>query len=199
MENRLHFFAGNFPILFLSFALSIATGTNAQTHPSDPLRAFDYYMGTWVLPSNHPAVKRSPKFANFQVIDFRWGGEKKLIHSATGIVSQNENTPFSEGIISINPRTKKIVWLEYQYDGDLLFEGEYVYLENNVLQRLYTVHYAEGYKDIPNPQEEGWTRLYRETFIPTSADTIDWKTETYIGKKWIEAGTPGGSSAIRRK
>ncbi|WP_421764717.1 hypothetical protein [Ekhidna sp.] len=170
-----------------------------ESAKDSPLQVFDYYMGVWLLPSDHPGVLRNPILADLQVINFSWGKQKKLIHSSTGIVSVNKKIPFSEGIITVNPTTKSITWLEYQYEGDLLFEGEYIPLDNGSLQRLYTVRYVEGDKTIPNPDEPGWSRLYRETFIPFSKDTIDWVTETYIDGKWIEAGTPGGSSAVRKK
>lgn len=182
-------------ITFLVFITFINT-SNSQT-PDDPLKPFDYYMGKWVPPKDHPMAKH-PKLAYLQVIDFEWGANRRLIKSKTGIHSDEYNIPFSEGTITYNPMTEKIVWLEYQYDGDLLFEGEYIPLEDGGLQRLYTVYYQVGDTTIPNPQEAGWTRLYKETFTRLAADTIDWKTETFIGNKWIKAGSPGGFKAVRK-
>ncbi|MEQ9426545.1 MAG: hypothetical protein RJQ09_19135 [Cyclobacteriaceae bacterium] len=177
--------------------LIIPTALQAQM-PEEPLKSLEYYMGIWIPPLNHPMTTNNPKMAHLQVIAFEWGAQKKVIKSTTGIISDEYNIPFSEGTITYNPLTKKIVWLEYQYDGDLLFEGEYKPLADGSMERLYTVYYVEGDKTIPNPQEGGWTRLYRETFTPFHQDTIAWKTETYIGEKWIKAGSDG-FKAVRKK
>ncbi|MEP1097395.1 MAG: hypothetical protein ABJG78_19920 [Cyclobacteriaceae bacterium] len=176
--------------------LCISASTRAQ-EVNDPLKPLEYYMGVWIPPKDHPMGK-DPKMAHLQVINFEWGANRKLVRSTTGIHSQEYNIPFSEGTITYNPMSEKIVWLEYQYDGDLLFEGEYLSLENGGLQRIYTVYYAKEDKSIPNPQEAGSTRLYRETFTPLAADTIGWKTETYIGNEWIKAGSGGGFKAVRK-
>ncbi|MEP5612245.1 MAG: hypothetical protein ABJP45_08345 [Cyclobacteriaceae bacterium] len=181
--------------LLVSF-LFIVTSTAAQ-EVADPLKSLEYYIGIWVPPADHPMAK-DPKLRHLRVIDFEWGANRKLVRSKTGIHSEEYNIPFSEGTITYNPMSEKMVWLEYQYDGDLLFQGEYISLENGGLQRIYTVFYAEGYESIPNPKEPGWTRLYRETFTRLAADTIDWKTETYIGGKWIKAGSSGGFKAVRK-
>ncbi|MEP1033759.1 hypothetical protein [Ekhidna sp.] len=183
-------------VLFIMFS-TILSVVNGQTK-TDPLAVFEYYMGKWIPPLDHP-MAQNPKLIHLQVIDFEWGASRMLIRSKTGIHSPEYNIPFSEGTITYNPLTEKIIWLEYQYDGDLLFEGEYIALENGGLQRIYTVYYQEGYEAIPNPKEEGWTRLYKETFTPIGTDTIDWKTETFINEKWIKAGSPGGFKAVRKK
>jgi hypothetical protein len=165
--------------------------------PDDPLKPLENYIGIW-LPSSDVPMANDPKFKHLQVINFEWGAGKKVVKSSTGIYSDDYNIPFSEGTITYNPMSKKIVWIEYQYDGDLLFEGEYITLENGGLQRLYTVYYLVGTNTIPNPEEGGWSRIYRETFTPIAADTIAWKTETFIDNKWIKGASADGFKAVRK-
>ena len=87
-----------------------------------------------------------------------------------------------------------------EHENEILFEGEYVPLDDGGLQRVYTVYYTEGYESIPNPQVEGWTRLFRETFIPTSENTIDWLTEAFVDGDWVKYGRNGGDfKAVRYK
>ncbi len=170
-----------------------------QKH-KNPLEQLSYYIGIWGPPPGHPIAVKNPKMKDLKVIDFAWGKDKKVIWSKTGFYSNQKKEVFSEGMITYNPNTKKIVWLEYQIDNELLFEGEYIPLGNNKFQRVYTVYYAQDYPDIPNPHVEGWTRKYRETFTPTSQNTIDWLTESLIDGKWIKQGQNNGDfKAVRNK
>ncbi|GAA4275158.1 hypothetical protein U6A24_17465 [Aquimarina gracilis] len=172
-------------IVSIFWLVSIFTSTlNAQSE--NPLEQLSYYIGTWRPNADQPMVKRNPKMKDYKVIDFNWGSNKKVIHSRTGMYANIKEEFSSEGIITYNPNTKKIVWLEYQIDNEILFEGEYKILGNNKVQRVYTVYYAENYPDIPNPQLPGWTRKYRETFTPVSKNTINWLTETLIDGKWVK-------------
>ena len=162
----------------------------------NPLEQLSFYIGTWGIPLDDAFLKKRPEMKDLKVIDFKWGKDKRVIWSRTGFFSDSINSVMSEGMISYNPTTKKIVWLEYQIDNELLFEGEYRIIKDNVVQRIYNVYYAEGYKAIPNPEVEGWTRKYRETFTPTSDNNIDWLTETYINGEWVKRG-PDDTKAVR--
>ncbi len=178
--------------------ISLALVRKKIPFTQNPLEKLSYYIGTWGPNLDQPMVKRNPKMKDYKVIDFSWGSNKKVIISRTGINSNQGGKISSEGIITYNPNTKKIVWLEYQIDNEILFEGEYTILDNNKVQRVYTVYYAEDYPDIPNPQLPGWTRKYRETFTPISDNTIDWLTETLIDGKWVKQGQNNGDfKAIR--
>ncbi|MDJ0646462.1 MAG: hypothetical protein QNJ57_10820 [Flavobacteriaceae bacterium] len=155
----------------------------AQTQ-ENRLEQLSFYIGTWGLPSDGLMMQKNPKMKDYKVIDLEWGAHKKVIVSRTGIYNENGEEIHSEGIITFNPNNNKLVWLEYQIENEILFEGEYVYIENNQVQRIYTVHYPAGYKTILYPELEGWTRKFRETFTPTSENTIDWLTEVLIDGKW---------------
>ncbi len=85
-------------LFVLTFALLAGIMSRSQSL-DNPLVAFDYYMGVWLLPSDHPAVAYNPKLVDLQVISFKWGTQRKVIHSTTGIVSEEDNIPFSEGLI----------------------------------------------------------------------------------------------------
>ena len=69
----------------------------------------------------------------------------------------------------------------------MLFVGEYKLLGENKVLREYTVHYPERFKEIPHPEVKGWTRLYKETFIPTTDNSMD----------WIPGTSGGDSKAVR--
>ncbi len=172
--------------------ISLALARTKIQKSKNPLEQLSYYIGTWGAPVGHPMVKKNPKLKDLKVIDFEWGHHKKVIWSKTGIYTDEKKEVFSEGMITYNPNNKKIVWLEYQIDNEILFEGEYKILDENKVQRVYTVYYAENYPDIPNPHLDGWTRKYRETFTPTSENTIDWLTETWVDGKWIRGGQNNG-------
>ncbi|GAB5398464.1 MAG: hypothetical protein Aureis2KO_00490 [Aureisphaera sp.] len=165
----------------------------------NPLEQLEFYMGTWSIPEDEPFIVKNPKYKDLKVIDFEWGSEKRVIHSRTGIYAKNDTIMFSEGIITYNPTTNKLMWLEFQIDGNMLFEGEYRILDGNTVQREYTVHYPVGDKTIPHPEVAGWTRLYRETFIRTSDNSIDWITKTFINGKWIPGSSGGDAKAVRDK
>ncbi|GAA4276568.1 hypothetical protein [Aquimarina mytili] len=180
-------------------SLTVLQHVRAQ-ESENPLELFSYYIGTWGPTPNDIMVRKNPKMIDFKVISFEWGHDKKVIRSTTGIFSDHENNVFSEGIITYNPNTKKIVWLEYQIKNEILFEGEYHSLGDHKIERVYTVYYAKDYPDIPNPQVKGWTRKYRETFTPTSDTTINWLTETWIDGKWIRQGQNNGDfKAVKDK
>jgi len=183
--------------IFLFVALFSFAGKNVGTAQDNPLEKLSYYMGTWSLPHDDPVFKKRPKLKDLKVIDFKWGTNKKLIHSRTGLYTATDTIMFSEGIITYNPTTKKLMWLEFQLDGPFLFEGEYRIIKGNKVQREYKVHYPVGYESIPHPEAEGWTRLYRETFIPTSENNIDWITEVYINGKWLPGMSGGDTKAVR--
>ncbi len=185
----------NIRVLFMIvFWMVLSTNVSAQ---ENPLEGLSYYIGTWGFPKNDPFVQKRPELKDLKIIDFAWGADNKVIHSKTGIYTEGGKKMFSEGIITYNPTTNKLVWLEFQLDGPFLFEGEYVLMGNNKVQRIYTVHYPKGYKQIPHPEVSGWTRLYRETFIPTSENSIDWVTETYIEGKWKPGMSGGDTKAVR--
>lgn len=185
-------------VLLSLLILSINGLINAQ---ENPLEQLNHYIGTWGPPPGDPIIERDPKLKDLKVIDFEWGVDKRVIWSKTGIYPDGEEAVvFSEGMITYNPTSKKLEWLEYQIMNEILFEGEYSVLEGNKVQRIYTVYYAEGYKEIPYPELEGWTRKFKETFIPTSEDGIDWITEAWIGGKWVEHGQRGMEfKAVRDK
>lgn len=79
----------------------------------------------------------------------------------------------------------------------MLFVGEYKLLGENKVLREYTVHYPERFKEIPHPEVKGWTRLYKETFIPTTDNSMDWITKTFINDQWIPGTSGGDSRAVR--
>lgn len=176
----------------------IGNGYIGYGQSDEPLKSLEFYIGRWGLSKEDPMVQKRPQLADLRVIDFEWGDGRQLIRSKTGIYGKEQKIPFSEGIITYNPLSEKLVWVEYQFYNKILFEGEYVPLTDGKVQRVYTVYYAEGYDAIPLPELEGWTRKFRETFIPTSDDTIDWVTEVFIGDKWVKHGQSGGETkAIR--
>ena len=178
------------PLFLLPFVLSITFYSEdvfAQNQ-KNPLEQLSFYIGTWGPPPNDPIIDRDPKYKDLKVIDFKWGKNKRVIWSKTGLFSDQKEEVYSEGMITYNPNTQKIVWLEYQIENEILFKGEYILLGENKVQRIYTVYYSENYPDIPNPHLEGWTRKYRETFIPTSNHSIDWVTESLIHGKWVKQG-----------
>lgn len=187
------------PLTLIYFmVMMIGYKANAQSQDQDnPLEQLSFYMGLWSMPEDDHFVMKNPQFKDLKIIDFEWGANKKVIHSKTGIYSGDQKRIFSEGIITYNPTTKKLVWLEFQIEGTLLFEGEYKILGNNKVQREYTVHYPEGDETIPHPDVSGWTRLYRETFIPTSENSINWVTEIYINGKWQPGISGGDTKAVR--
>ncbi|MBQ4822013.1 hypothetical protein [Aquimarina sp. MMG016] len=177
------------PFLLASVLCIIFHSENVFSQKQEnPLEQLSYYIGTWGPPSDDPIIKRDAKYKDLKVIDFKWGHNKRVIWSKTGLFSDQKKEVYSEGMITYNPNTQKIVWLEYQIDNEILFEGEYIMLGEHKVQRVYTVFYAENYPDIPNPQLKGWTRKYRETFTPTSEHTINWLTETLIHGKWVRQG-----------
>ncbi len=179
-------------LIYIVCVTTICKGNlNAQT-PGNPLEQLSYYIGTWGPHPDDIMVKKDLKMKDFKVIDFKWGKNKRVIWSRTGVFSDQKEEISSEGMITYNPNTQKIVWLEYQIDNELLFEGEYILLGENKVQRVYTVYYAKDYPDIPNPQLEGWTRKYRETFTPTSNHTIDWLTEARVDGTWVKQGQNNG-------
>jgi len=182
--------------LLLAVILTVFT-TKDILAQENPLEELSYYLGTWSIPKDDPFIIKRPELKNLKVIDFKWGSNNRVIHSRTGIYSENDTIIFSEGIITYNPTTNKLLWLEFQIDGTLLFDGEYKILEDNKVQREYTVYYPVGDKSIPHPGVKGWTRLYRETFIPTSTNAIDWITETFINGKWIPGMSGGDAKAVR--
>ncbi len=191
------------PIVFflqvVAFTIVSVLDIYAQAQ-ENPLELLSYYIGNWGPTANDIMVQKNPKMIDFKVISFEWGADRKVIWSKTGIFSDQENTVFSEGMITYNPNTQKIVWLEYQIENELLFEGEYNYFGKDKVQRVYTVYYAKDYPDIPNPHLKGWTRKYRETFTPTSDTTIHWLTETLANGKWIKQGQNNGDfKAVKDK
>jgi len=163
----------------------------------NPLEQLSFYIGTWGLPSDIPMMKKNPKMKDFKVIAFEWGKDNRVIRSTTGIFSDAEKDIHSEGMITYNPTIKKIVWLEYQIMNEILFEGEYIPLEDNIVQRVYTVYYPDGYDSILYPELDGWTRKFRETFTPTSDNNIDWLTEVWIDGGWVRHRPNRDSKAIR--
>jgi len=177
-------------------SLLLFNGLTAQDS-DNPLEQLSFYIGSWGLPSDIPMMKKNPKMKDFKVIDFEWGKNNKVIKSRTGIFSESEEDIHSEGIITYNPTSEKIVWLEYQITNEILFEGEYMHNGNNIVQRVYTVYYPEGYELILYPELDGWTRRFRETFTPTSKNNIDWLTEVWIDGKWVRHKPNRDSKAIR--
>jgi len=182
--------------LITMLALFCKDDLKAQTN-QNPLEQLSFYMGSWGLPSDIPMMKKNPKMKDFKVIDFQWGKDKRVIWSRTGIFSESEKDIHSEGMITYNPTTEKMVWIEYQIQNEILFEGEYMALENNIVQRVYTVFYPVGYESILYPEFDGWTRKFRETFTPTSENNIDWLTEVWIDDKWVRHKPNRDSKAIR--
>ena len=186
-------------ILFIILGLFLCVQKLTAQSLENPLEKLSYYIGVWGPPNNDPMIKRDPKMINLKVIDFQWGAFKRVILSRTGLFSNDTNQVFSEGIITYNPNTKKIVWLEYQIENEILFEGEYIVLEENKIQRVYTVYYAEDYPSIPLPELPGWTRKFRETLTPTSNNNIDWLTEVWVNGKWIRHGRKGVDFKAERR
>ncbi len=182
-----------FGVIFLGF-----TSSSFAQKAVNPLDAFSYYMGTWSLPGEHSMISSNPKMAAFKVIDFSWGKNHRVIWLRTGMFSDDIDEIFSEGMITYNPNTSNIVWLEYQIQNEILFEGVYTFLPNKCLERVYTVYYAENYTSIPLPELPAWTRKFRETFTPVSDNEIDWLTEVWVNNQWKKHGRNGGhSKAVR--
>ncbi len=157
--------------------------SSAQTKVN-PLEQLSHYIGTWGPPKDHPMVLNNPKMKDYKFIAFEWGKDKKVIWSKTGPLADPTMGATAEGMITYNPTTEKLVWLEYQISNEILFEGEYRLLGDNKVQREYTVYYAEGYETIPYPEREGWTRKFRETFTPITKNSIQWLTEAFIDGEW---------------
>ncbi|WP_298899107.1 tetratricopeptide repeat protein [uncultured Psychroserpens sp.] len=161
--------------------------TNAQNH-KNKLEELSYYIGIWQPSPDHPMLEKKPKMKDLKVIDFEWGTDRKVIYSKTGFYSATKKKVMSEGLITYNPTTDKIVWIEYQIDGSMLFEGEYQLLGDNKVRREYKVYYPKGDSTIPFPEKDGWVRTFRETFTPKSNNAIGWYTELLIDGKWIKRG-----------
>lgn len=160
---------------------------NAQEH-MNKLEKLSNYIGVWRPSYDHPMLEKDLKLKNLKVIDFQWGTDRKVIHSKTGFYSATKKEIMSEGLITYNPTTDKIVYIEYQIDGSMLFEGEYQLLDNHKVRRVYDVYYPIGDTTIPYPEKEGWVRTFRETFTPKSKNAIDWSTEILIDGEWIKRG-----------
>lgn len=171
-------------IVLLVFFVQIIS---AQEH-TNKLEKLSNYIGVWRPPFDHPMLEKDSKMKDLKVIDFEWGTDRKVIHSKTGFYSATKNEIMSEGLITYNPTTDKIVWIEYQIDGSMLFEGEYQLLDNQKVRRVYKVYYPIGDTTIPYPEKEGWVRTFRETFTPKSKNAIDWNTEILIDGKWVKRG-----------
>ena len=184
-------------VLAILFFSIILIDTYAQNEQNNPLAELSFYIGTWRLASEDTFIKERPQLKDLRVIDMKWGTDKRIIHSRTGIYTPTDTTLFSEGIITCNPSTDKIIWIEFQIDGPFLFEGEYKILARNKVQREYQVHYPIDYQSIPHPEIEGWTRLYRETLIPIAENEINWITEIFIGGDWMPASNGGENKAVR--
>ena len=119
---------------------------------NNPLEKLSFYMGTWRLADDDPFILKNPRYKSLKVIDFRWAANERIIRSRTGMFSEEDSVLFSEGIITYNPTSNKLIWLEFQLDGNLLFEGEYTILDDNKVSREYTVHYSENTRSIPHPE-----------------------------------------------
>lgn len=187
-------------LLKTGLAILILQSTGLAQETESPLDPLAFYIGEWGPPVNDDFLKDNPQYKDLVVISFKWGENKKVIWSTTGIVTPGAEKPFSEGIITHNPLSDKLVWLEYQHENEILFEGEYTVLEDGNVQRTYAVYYPEGYDEILYPEEEGWVRHFRETFIRVSDDLIDWKTEALVRGKW-QLHSPNGKKfqAERKK
>ncbi|WP_273565832.1 hypothetical protein [Maribacter halichondriae] len=120
--------------VFIVLMITNICVSNAQNR-ENPLEQLSFYIGTWGLPNDDPFIQKRPNLKDLKVIDFEWGSDKRLIHSRTGIYAKNDTIMFSEGIITYNPTTSKLEWLEFQIDGNLLFQGEYRIMGSGKVQR----------------------------------------------------------------
>ncbi|WP_139135338.1 hypothetical protein [Roseivirga sp. 4D4] len=186
-------------LLKMCLVLLIFQGIAIAQEKESPLEPLAFYIGEWGPPSNDDFLKANPQYKDLRVISFKWGQNKKVIWSTTGIATPGAEKTNSEGIITFNPLNEKLVWLEYQHENEILFEGEYTVLADGNIQRTYAVYYPEGYTQIPYPELEGWVRNFRETFVRVSDDLIDWKTEALVRGKWQMHGPKGKKFQAERK
>ena len=91
--------------------LTVVTTLSSQ---ENPLERLSYYVGTQSIAKDDPLIQKRPELKDLKVIDFKWGSDRKVIHSRTGIYTEKDTIMFSEGIITYNSTNNKLLWLEFK-------------------------------------------------------------------------------------
>ncbi len=133
-----------FTIVILMNVSSYGEDTAASEKLSEQFRFIEYYIGDWKSAPEDPLLKQYPQLKDRIAQRFEWGTQKSMIQIFEGLPKDGDDSKATlEGSLIWNPVERKFKFIACNCLYGFYFEGEYVPMDQNRFQRIYTVYYPE--------------------------------------------------------
>lgn len=174
------------PTKWLLVVLAVAAGVPTPTAGQDdapprvsPLAFFEPFMGPWVAHPDWEPIADDPALAELVPLNFRWGPAKQSIRFCEGLPrALGEHDAC--GLVVWNASTLQAEFRAFQVSGSLVFDGYYEMAGADTMRRIYDVIRPDGSVD-----------RYRETFVLSRPDLIDWRTDRFQDGEWVQRRPDG--------
>ncbi len=142
-------------------------------------------VGSWrsqvgIEYKDHPMIKRLNPDRKPNLMTFRWGVGKKVMHVSIYNLDRpnpGDTTLFIEGSLMPNPADTTVVMLEFNAESDIFFDGIYSLDASGNVIRTYVVGFTNGS-----------TMKFKERWIwaDDKKQAFYWHTSTFKNGKYEE-------------